>query len=778
MPLIAIVAIIAMLCLHFRTKTWISGAIIGFLWASSVGHWYSSLQLPNRYFNENIIVEGTVYTMQIQLTKDSQAKASKESVVYVKNNQKSVTPKTFIFKLDKIAQTSLLHSPSLRLSWFNPTMQIQQGDKLRLLVKIKPPHALGNEGGFNGQKWLASQNIVGIGSVRDSPSNLHLRHGASVRQKLANQLLEYADVLNLQNTRWILALSLGERALFERNDWKLLQSTGTAHLFAISGLHLGIVSLLFFSLTKMLLFAAQQIVNSNQQSNITRLALVVSVPFCIFYAYLSGFQIPVIRSVIALTLLAYLVYYQLYWRPITSLTLLLVFFFILFPLSILGMSFWFSFGAILAICFFIWRYPKKVNSSWGKVKQAIALQVFLSLLMLPLIGMSFGVVSSVSVIVNLIVMPVVSLLWVPVCLLLVFSLLMNTQALTLTLLKVIDWAFEQLTIFMHMFSNFSLTTFDLSGQKNAIWFLIFGIIILVFLPFWPHRKKVIFALSLAVYSLSSANKNSHSNWSVRVFDIGQGLSVLVRQGDRFLLYDTGQSFFMGGSLAQTVIAPYFENVREHSHVPFNQAPSLDFLINSHMDNDHSGGNSFIFEHFNVKQWLTPAAGCTANSSFVWGKLSVKILWPLREVSGDDNNDSCVLMISDGNMRVLLSGDIEKKAELAILQNYEQSALKANILIAPHHGSKTSSSRPFIRAVEPQYVIVSSKYLNHWGFPDSSVLANYDEAKAQVFNTAFDGEIVFEFTERDLDISAYRDKWWAPWYMRIRKINSLMNSKAL
>ncbi|MFQ3250767.1 MAG: competence protein ComEC [Glaciecola sp.] len=767
----AIVAVFALLCLHFRTKTWISGAIVGFLWASSVGHWYSSWQLPNRYFNENIVVEGVVSTLQIQLNNKTKINTVEDTLVYDKNSLKSVEQKSFILQLNKIGTTKLIHSPKIRLSWFEPSLILKQGDTLKLLVNIKRPHAIGNEHGFNRQKWLASLNIVGVGNVKTSPSNLRLEANTNLRQRLSDQLLKYATQVELPNIRWILALSLGERSLFEDDDWKLLQTTGTAHLFAISGLHLGIVSLMFFQLAKLALFLANTYICQNKQTKIGPLALAVSVPFCIFYAYLSGFQIPVNRSLIALLFLAILLLYQVHWRASTILLHLIVCFFLLFPLSILGMSFWFSFGAIFSICFFVWRYPVRRHSALNTFKQTVGLQLFLTVLMIPLIALNFGVLSTVSAIVNLIVMPVVSLILIPLCLFVVISMILQIHALNRNLLQLIDWCFEQLILCMKVFASGENASVDVNIVGPAVWLILLLILILLFLPYWPHRKKVICTLFLVILAQSFAENKQSNGWMLRVFDVGQGLSVLVKHNNRFLIYDTAQSFRNGSSYAQSVIAPYFEN--EHNYSQLNLAeenvPSIDYLINSHMDNDHAGGNSFLFNRYNVSQWLSPVKGCTTQDSFLWGQLEVDVLWPTKEVSGDDNNHSCVIKISGGSFSVLLTGDIEKEAEKAIINLYANSnILEADILVAPHHGSKTSSTLPFMQAVSPRYVVVSSKYYNQWGFPHPHVEANYKSVNASVFNTAYDGEVVFEFADGKLSSRTYRQALWSPWYMHVKK----------
>ena len=763
-----LIALIGMFCLHLRTKAWISGLILGFLWASSVGHWYSSWQLPNRYFNENIVVEGTVQSLQITLNMQSQSNTFKDTLVYANASTNANSPKAFIIKLSKAGKNYLFYSPKVRLSWFAGRIPFQEGDQVKLVVKLKRPHALANEGGFNRQKWLASQNIIGVGNVRESPTNQILRKNSSLRQDIVNRFVEYSAQSQITNSRWVLALSLGERSLLNTSDWQLLQTTGTAHLFAISGLHLGIVSMLFFKCAKVLLLATR-IIKHNKQANIMPSALIVSSLFCIFYAYISGFQVPVLRALIALILVSCIFLWQAQWRPITVLLYLFVSFLLLFPLSILSISFWFSFGAIFIIYFYMWRFPvkggsshaskSKLNSVVVATKQVLGLQLFLSVAIMPFVIMNFGIISTVSVLVNLIVMPVLSLLFVPLCLLLVVFLLFDATDLTLALMRLLDWLFQQLVSFMQVFSDVEFARLEVSDLSWVTFPLLYVFMVLLFIPVWPRKKRLLVCVGALCIGVNQRHHAPSESWSVRVLDIGQGLSILVQQGEQIILYDTGQSFQSGASYASSVIAPRL--------LGQSADPSIDYLVNSHMDNDHAGGNAYIFSHFNVTRWLSPANGCNAKNSFEWGHLQVSILWPRDTVSGDANNHSCVIKISDGRYSVLLTGDIEKEAEHALLQNdITLNALQADVMLVPHHGSKTSSSLAFVKSVEPKYAVISSQYKNQWGFPHTSVLANYAKVNARIYNTAYDGEVVFTFSSSGIHKKAYRQGFWAPWYIKI------------
>lgn len=772
--------------MYFNISTWISAALLAFIWAGSVGHWYSSWQLPNRYFNQNLIIEGTIASIHIQQDKLSQINSPKNTEVYQArqiHDTHSNKQKVLVVKVRQLGKYNLFHEPKVRLSWFAPTLLLQQGNEVRLLVKIKPPHGLANEFGFNRQSWLASQNIVALGNIKPSPSNRVLNRSITLRQKIANRIIEYAEKLKLNNVRWMLALSLGERNLLTTQDWTLLQETGTAHLFAISGLHLGIVSLLFYNFTKMLVLPIAYLVRRKKlQGNLIPVALLVTLPFCLFYAHISGFQVPVLRATLAILLLTYLTIFQVYWRLLAIVLNLLLCFLVLFPLSTLSISFWFSFSAVFAIWYYVWRFPLTATAPLQTLKHTLGLQLFLSLTMLPLVAFNFAVVSIISPLVNIIVLPIVSMIMVPLSLLLVLSLMFDTHFLITQLFTCLDWMFGKLLLFMQALQSAPYATMEIADINFAQSGLVVLFLVLVFLPCWPNRLKLILMLALSIgiylvyntYFAPPISANAHvlvhkpehqssPNWSLRVFDIGQGLSVLIRQGNEHLLYDTGPSFMGGSSLAPVVLKPYFDATKPSRE----RVASIEYLVNSHMDNDHSGGNNFIFNQYDVKTWLSPASGCTVNDSFIWGALSLTILSPLINSRGDENNDSCVIKISDGTHSVLLTGDIEEEIETKLIKHYSHSGmLKADVLLAPHHGSKTSSTLPFVRAVAPKYIAISSQYYNQWGFPHESVLRHYKEINAEVFNTAYDGEVIFTFYSGGIRANAYRRRWSSPWYMAI------------
>ena len=240
-----------------------------------------------------------------------------------------------------------------------------------------------------------------------------------------------------------------------------------------------------------------------------------------------------------------------------------------------------------------------------------------------------------------------------------------------------------------------------------------------------------------------------------VLDVGQGLSVLIQTRSHTLLYDTGMGFPDGYNMGSVVILPYLR----HEHISH-----LDQLMISHGDADHAGGASTILSFFPSTPVLTSvperfphhqASHCMAGQSWVWDNVNFDVLYPLHEAK-KSNDNSCVIHITAGSQSALLTGDIEKSSEQTLVLNDPQD-LAATILIAPHHGSKTSSSQIFLDKVRPQYVVFSTGYFNRYHFPSPLVESRYANLNAKIYNTAYNGAVVFTFGERQaMHIEAYRE----------------------
>jgi len=247
---------------------------------------------------------------------------------------------------------------------------------------------------------------------------------------------------------------------------------------------------------------------------------------------------------------------------------------------------------------------------------------------------------------------------------------------------------------------------------------------------------------------------------VAIIDVGQGLSVLVQQGRRALLYDTGDAYPGGYNLADAVIVPFLR---------YRGIEALDFLVVSHKDRDHSAnwqrlGRALPIGHLVSSAPLSPRTEiCRRGQAWQWGGVGLQVLWPERPGNGERNEDSCVLQISDGRHRLLLTGDLQGSAEASLVRQ-AGTTLSSELLDSPHHGSRTSSSPAFIQAVKPQLVVHSAGQGNRWHFPHAAVLARYSAAQAAQWQTDRDGLVEVVMRPEGFKVEGYRQR--QPWYRRL------------
>ncbi|MFT6737150.1 MAG: competence protein ComEC [Kangiellaceae bacterium] len=769
----AIIALIFVLILRFSAV--VTGMLIGFLWASVCGYYYLTWQLDVNYHNKNLIVEGQVISLQAPLSANS---VSKKEAGEGHNNQNASDlfakrALKFNFIINTIGQRKLTFKPTVRLSWYSPKLSLQQGDKLRLFIRLKPPTGLANPDGFNYQKWLTSKNIAALGYVRQSPSNQVISHNPSIRQRSVNQLLQH----DIPNIRWILALSYGDRRLLKQEDWDLMQRTGTAHLFAISGMHLGIVLGFTLLITKGLFYIKSLSPSMASTTNVKPWLLIFPCIMCVGYAFIAGFEIPVMRALITLLLWTLLVVFSKHWRTPNVLLLLLTVFFILFPFAILGISFWLSFIVVLVITLFLWRFKLAANATvLGKFGQTIKLQLFISVVTLPMIAITFSSLPIISFIANFFMIPIITFVLVPLCLVAAIAAIINIEIQVIYWL--IDECFEHTFWILSWLDNFSASLLGENWQnsdvvKQSINGLTHPIVIfvlfLIILPPWYRKKSLVFSLLsiAAVHQLMHNKQASLENKSyLYAMDVGQGSALVIRDERGTILYDTGGSF-ADFSMASSVLLPFFES---------NNIKTLEYFIVSHLDNDHAGGADVIVKNLEIHHTLSPQKGCNRDAFLkrfpsgitTYLGYSIQILWPLSPISGDENNHSCVIKLQKGTHSILFTGDIEHQSEAAIVSLYgSTNLLNSTILIAPHHGSKTSSSMSFINAVLPQYVVFTSGNNNRWGFPAPSVLNRYKKINAKIYVTGQQGQIKFMMTRKDIIVSTYRDDEYARWFFKAR-----------
>jgi competence protein ComEC len=273
------------------------------------------------------------------------------------------------------------------------------------------------------------------------------------------------------------------------------------------------------------------------------------------------------------------------------------------------------------------------------------------------------------------------------------------------------------------------------------------------------------ALMLPAVALPAPSPVPGTAW-VTTLDVGQGLAVLVRTANRALLYDAGPAFGIEADSGERIIAPYLRAAG---------VERLDAMIVSHNDTDHSGGAASVLENFEVAQMLSslpaghPLLGlapgaqrCAAGQAWTWDGVRFEVLHPENAAAKarKTNDLSCVLKVSAGARSMLLTGDIEKPAEAQLLAR-APDALRADVLLVPHHGSRTSSSDAFLAAVRPSVAVVPVGYRNRFGHPNAEVLARL--APFRLLRTDRDGAILVRITRQGIEISSERSRRRRYWH---------------
>jgi competence protein ComEC len=702
---------------------------------ASVGHWPYSLQLSSEQTSRPVQIIGTV-----------------SSLVTAEQNIR------FNLNVTQIDGQHLFFAKTFRLSWRDPAWKVQQAQQVKLLVKVKPPHGLANEAGFNYQQWLFSEGITATGYVKPHVHNQLIEDKKSIRQALLNQMLAF----DLPHKSWLAALTFGYRGLLAPQDWHLVQKTGVAHLIAISGLHLALVASLSYVLIAWMGGGVISRFHSLHYINLHNIAMLLTLFSTLAYSAIAGFGLPTLRAWLMLLLFSayFLCNKNLGTRSLVILGL--TGFVVLFPLSIFGLSFWLSFSAVIIICFVFWRWPVKKGgfSLIGLLSGMFKVQLCLTVLMLPLVAWQFSYISTVSPLVNLIAVPLVTMALVPLCLMAVICLVIKP-----------DWALELFSLADFMvsyglkFLDFSLKIdgayFNLTALPPTVWFSVFLFVLCCCLPTLWLNKKYLWLLLLPL--ASHVFRPQTNTWQIDILDVGQGVAVLISKNNRVIIYDVGASYPSGFNMADSVLLPILQ-ARGLSIV--------DLVFISHGDNDHAGSLPQLLKGIQVTQVLTNQDSCQQGLDLVWQGLSIKALWPDNALKYNDNNGSCVIKVSDQYHSILLPGDIDKSIEKQLLE-LQPEQLQSNILLAPHHGSNTSSSINFIQAVGPEYVIFSQGFMNRWRFPRQEVVGRFQQIKvkedtqSKLFTTSDSGQVSFimQFdSPKPILVKTFRQDIYPYWYV--------------
>ena len=665
----------------------------------------------------------------------------------------------FEFRLDRLTSGTVTSDSrsNVRLRWYGDRPFLEPGQKWQLQIKLKPVRGYRNVGTHDRELMYFRNQIQATGYVykaiplligKDESENIVLSLRNRLRLKIQDASVE-ESALGI-----ILALAIGERSGISAQQWKIFRMSGIGHLMAISGLHIGLASL-FGCLIIRLLWR----VGLLSGGRIPRPHLVSAggLLFGFVYAALAGFPLPAVRALTMLSTYTVIgVLANRMYRPEVFLGLAMLTVGILNPIDVSSAGFWLSFVAVWVIFraqkMYRKNYSTESHRPFGNrsaryvvrdyVFTLCVIQLALFVGLLPVQALYFGNLSLVSPIINLVYVPVFGLLVVPMILSGCFGLLFIGESIGGGLLSASGWLITWLLEPLNLLNQFSFSTLDLSASNQLL--LVVGVLVVTIL--YVRKLRIFLIGTMTVILLAGSTLTSdlrNHEVRMRVFDIGQGLAILIQTRDHAMLFDAGPSFGQF-STGERVLLPA---LRRYG------VTRLDRIIVSHVAADHAGGLDAILLNMVVDDVLSGeperlegSRGCRSGESWFWNEVEFRILWPIGDARLTSNDRSCVVQVITGGGRILLTGDIEVKAEQALVRDYG-TELESSVLVVPHHGSNTSSTLSFLSTVRAKIAVVSAGSHNRYGHPSSEVVDRYRRLGIRLLNTAQHGEIIIKSGNR-------------------------------
>jgi competence protein ComEC len=636
----------------------------------------------------------------------------------------------------------------IRLNSYGLASAPQAGETWRYRVRLKPVHGHISPGAFDRALWLFRKRVHATGYVVESQINRRLAV-AGKRQivlRLRSYLQARIEALtgSTAATAVLVGITVGIRSGLSDSQWQLFRKTGTSHLMAISGLHVGMVAFLMWHVG----------LYTGRFLRAVRFgpAVIAVTGITMGYAMLAGWSIPTTRALLMIALVLVGKYQCRLYRPPEVLCFALGVVLLIDSLAILSAGFWLSFIAV-ALLFTVLGRAEAVAGSvvgtlWSPIARLLHAQWVLTLgLALPT-AIIFSQVPLATPLANLIAVPLFSFVTVPAALFGLVFIELN-EAMAGFFLQLATHTLDFLFWLLEWLAQIPVVNIFEHVQHPVGMGLLTVLIILLLLPFsmfspivsWSIVSRLLCMLMIAVLAWSQYPMQKPVD--IHVLDVGQGLAVIVRADNRVLVFDTGPSW-PGGDAGKSVLIPALRQLG---------ISRIDVVVISHGDDDHQGGLQSLLGEFKPQKIISSSKALTADvavsqckrgQSWQWGNVVFEFVHPRDVRNWSENNASCVLQLTVDGYSVLLPGDIEAAAELVL--SARQELRGAQLVIAPHHGSKTSSSRQFIDRLQPEQVIFSTGYLNRWGFPAGEVVQRWRKSRACLFNTAVSGTLLIKYRE--------------------------------
>ena len=762
-------------------------AVAGFLWAALPAHLQQASALPEALDGQSIEVIGTVRglpqadPMKVRFDIDVQA-----------------------VELVRPGWSASLPEGRIRLWWYRTQEMPQPGTIWRLNIRLRAPGGWRNPGAFDYEGWLFTNRIIATGQVHfgeriGEVPMFSLARVDALRAGISRRLRE--SLAPWQSEGLVRALAIGDRSGVSEDQWEVLRTTGTAHLMAISGLHIGMAAAsVYWVIVRIWALVPWLMLRIAAPQAAAMAAMIAAMG----YALLAGFSLPTRR---ALIMLAVVFGSQLLRRrllPSHGLALALSVILILDPHSVVMPGFWLSFVAVASILLIIatqgdagrWKSsPDIVGDVSLSVRIRSSMRVFfetavrwlcslgrvqiaVTLGLIPISLAVFSEQSLVSPVVNALAIPLVGIAVVPLILAALVLFFLFPAAVDM-LLEPAAAILDALWPLLERVSA-SAGTFPAPGGIGPGQLILAAVGVATLLAprgLLPRWTGICWLLPLLMMRPDAIRQGE---WRLTMLDVGHGLSVVVETARHVLVYDTGSA---RPDATARALVPYLK-WRGHG--------AVDRVVLSHGDSDHVGGYPTLERKVRVRELMAnappprsvarspasmpdiraapprlPDRPCLAGDRWEWDGVSFEILHPVHHTPGTKgkarNNQSCVIRIEGGGS-ALLAGDIESESEYALIRRGRRK-LEADVLIVPHHGSKSSSTPAFIDAVSPSIALFSTAVRGRFSLPHTEVLDRYARRSVTSLTTPRCGAMILEFSgtvrikriERDEMVRYWRRK---------------------
>jgi len=697
-----------------------SGCLLGFSWAALIAALALQPELPKDQEGRDIVLTGTVDSLPYHFDQGVR----------------------FNFAVESTSEPNIKIPPRVGLAWYSgfrdsrlPVGDVQPGERWQLTVRLQRPHGNANPHGFDYEVWLLEQGVRATGYVRPagddnkrldafvfSIPNLVQHCRAALRARILRALpdKQYAGV--------IVALVVGDQRAIEQSDWKVFNRTGVGHLISISGLHITMVAGLFAMFASALwrrsFFTRAQLPLMLPAQKVAALA---GAGIALLYVLLAGFGVPAQRTLYMLAVVAAAVWFGRITSVSHVLCAALGVVVLLDPWAVLAPGFWLSFGAVAVILFAaVGRTEAPKTRYWSVLMLGVRTQYVVTVGLVPLTMLLFSQVSLASPLANAIAIPLISLVVTPLSL----AGSMLPAPLSNMLLGLAHVTVEALAWLLAWISESRYAVWSAPAPSAWVFcFALAGTLWMLAPRGWPQR----WIGTVAWLPLLAGQPTAPEQGQVAVttFDVGQGMALLVETSGHRLLYDSGPLYSKDSNGGNRVLLPYLKA---------RGIEALDAMVVSHSDVDHSGGALAVLQEIKIG-WVSSSlwanhpivhasplhSSCVGGQSWRWDGVLFEMLHPTLASYGNHklkpNARGCTLRITAGAYSVLLAADIEaaQEAQLVLTQ---AGKLTANVLLAPHHGSGTSSTPAFLAAVRPQLALFQVGYRNRYQHPKIEVYERY------------------------------------------------------